>query len=294
MSLAWFQRCVVLLCIAFPLVAAGADDYAIQFDRPKKVGDRYQIAAKGSRKRSSLSWADDKMQPEQRESLEAELTAEVEVIAISPKGAAQKIRLSGTQITFFSQGRQIDVFPNGMGVTVELVGGKSQYSVGGSPASEAISKAFELVIRLSPDEPSDDVVFGTDQRQKVGDRWQMNAGAAAASLEPLVGSKISPRDVSGGCEIKEVVTTEGGPTLRIEGEVVIANVKPPLPESFTVRKSRVLAKLSGLLPVDVRKGALQQSSTVDVEIEAEGERDGVKLRITSVGVETKEVRYTYR
>ncbi len=273
--------------------AAAAEDYAIKFDRPLKVGDRYHISSKGTQDRVTNVKAGDRVLPEKREALVADLTAEVEVLAVSPKGKEKKVLVTVSKFAFQSDGHSENLVPDGTQLTVEYVNKKTEFSIDGHPADEKVSKALGVVFKLSSDETSDDVIFGTDQRQKVGQRWTMNSAAAAAALGTEFEAKFDAKDIQGGCRIQEVVPTAGGEALRIEGDLTLTSLKVPLPEGMKVRKGRVKSKLSGLMPVDSRQGLIEQGSSVDTEILAVGESSGVKIEVATKGLETRATRYTY-
>ncbi len=287
----------VTLVIAFFLTslwAAAADDYAIKFDRPMKVGDRFSVTSRGTQSQIANVTAGDRALPEKREALTAELSADVEVLAVSPKGKPRKVRLTATRLTVETDGRSNDAMPRSTEVIVEFVDKKSKYSIGGLPAGEQARKALALVFALSSDETSDDVIFGTEQRQSPGKRWPMNAAPAAKSLSATFGGRFAPEDLQGGCQLQEVVQAAGGSALRITGEFAVSELKIPLPNGLKIRRGSLQSKLSCVIPVDPSKGTIQQGTEVDVEFLADGENAGTNFVVSTLTRETVDIRYTYK
>ncbi|MBS0658205.1 MAG: hypothetical protein JSR82_08165 [Verrucomicrobia bacterium] len=275
------------------LPAAAAEDYLIKLDRPMKVGDRYRVVTKGSQVQVSNVRAGDKVIPEQRQAREVEFEAAVEVLAVSPKGKPQKVRLTETKVSAKADGKPAEVFPDGTAIEAEYTTKKTVYTRDGKPLEDKAGKLLAVVFRLSGDESPDDTMFGTTERKQVGQRWNLNAEAAAAALSSSTGTKFEAKDLQGGCTLEAVVPGAGGPALRIAGDFLINSFQVPLPNGLRMRKGRVTSKIGGLFPVDPAKGVLQQNISTITEIEADGTNNGVPLDVVNRGEESREVRYSY-
>lgn len=286
-----FRSALALTCLS---LAAAADDYEIKFDRPMKVGDRYRVTCKGSQVQVSKVQAGDKVIPDQRQAREGELQAAVEVLAVSPKGKPQKVRLTETKFTGVADGQPATTFPDGTEVVAEYASRKTSYFIGGRPAEDKVGKMLAIVFRLAGDETADDAMFGTKERKKVSQRWSIDAEAAAAALSSSIGSKFDAKAVQGGCTLDAIVSSESGPALRILGDLTISDFQVPIPGGLRIRKGKVSSRLVGVFPVDTAKGVAEQEISTITEIEAEGTNNGVKLDVSNRGEESRTVRYSYK
>lgn len=285
-SIAW------LLLVPF---ARAEEKYAIQFERPVKVGARYHVFCQGAIEQVAESVANGRRLPQSGESMEVDLHADVEVLAVTPKGKEKKVRLTNTRAKVEANAGPVKVLADGAVVVIEQDGKKTKYTVDGRPASAQAAKALGLALSLSSDEQSDDLVFGTPERRAVGERWEANSAAAAASLAVMLGGgTFRVQDIQGGCSLDSVTAYEGVRALRLGGNLRIANLHVPLPNNLKMREGRVEAAFSAYLPVDLTKGPLRRTSHTVTEILAAGDKDGVKIEVQTKSKETRDVRVTDR
>lgn len=282
------------LLVALAPAAGAPEDYAVKFERPTKAGARYHVFSSCASQQVSETRVGGQPLPAVGQAIEVDLHADVEVLAVTSKGREKKLRLTNTKISVVSKGATVSVFPDGTEVVVDYVGKKTTFKVGGRPASGPAKEALTLAVQLSPDESFDDLVFGTDQRQPVGQTWTLNTTAAAAALAVIVpGGTFRAEGIEGGCQISEIVQDETGTAMRLAGAIAVTNFQVPLPNQLKTRGGKVESRLTALLPLDPAKGPLRQISHTVIQILADGETSGKKLEIATKGTESRDVQYSY-
>src|SRR5262245_50903339 len=190
-------RWVPLLLLAGVSVLSAADDYVIRLTRPSKVGDRFHIDAKGATREQERITVGDQVQKDDND-LSVHLVAAATILAIDPKADATRIEYLIESCQKTTDGKTEEVLPAGRRVVAESnAEGETMFTVAGDPALEDISKALGVVISAhTPGTPSDDEIFGTAQRKRVGDTWSINAETTAAFLSKT-GLKVSPENLKG-------------------------------------------------------------------------------------------------
>ena len=244
---------VVLAALrAAPLFAAD-DDYVIRLTRPTRVGDRYRLDAKGTTSEHERITMGGQVQNEDKD-ISVHLLAVATVLAVDSSAAATKTEYVIESCQKTSGGRSEDVLAAGHKVVVEADDeGDTTYTVDGDPALEDIKKTLSVVLSAHrANSPSDDDIFGTKERRRVGDSWSINSAAAAADLTKA-GLTVSPEAFTGTVSLDGVRTVgsikalELSARLRAEGMTMSAE---SLPEWLEVEKSSLTGEMSALIPAD--------------------------------------------
>jgi hypothetical protein len=287
-------RSILLLASLLLAGLAQAQDYEIRLNRPTAVGNRYRLTSTASDEQSANAKVDGQPARSQRELIAAELIADVEVLAVTPKGRESKVSLTIEKFTRTDpQGGEL--LPPGSTVVAEYAGGKTTFAVGGAPAARNVARAFEVAgITMHDDnKPGDDDIFGTAGRKKVGDTWEINTALAVAELAKT-GVKVEAVKPNGSATVAELTKANGLPVVRIDATLAMDGIAPPLPPGVTIQKSAFKATFSGLFPTDLTKPRQQESQTLDLQIEASGDRDGRLVEMSMVKKTSRETKMTYQ
>jgi hypothetical protein len=249
-----FARRAFLLSflVASPLLAA-EDDYVIRLSRPTRVGDRYRLDAKGTTQEHEKISMGGQVQNEDKD-MSVHLIAVATVLAVDSSSAATKTEYLIELCRKTSSGKTEDVLSEGRKVVVEAdEKGDTTYTVDGDPALDDIQKSLSVVLSAHrPNSPSDDDIFGTKDRKRVGDTWSINSVAAAADLSKA-GLTVSPEAFKGTVSFDGVRTVgtikalELSARLRAEGMTMSGE---DLPDWLHVEKSSLTGEMSALVPAD--------------------------------------------
>jgi hypothetical protein len=120
--------------------------------------------------------------------------------------------------------------------------------VGGlDPDTEDSLRLLNLVSE-NPNGPTDDEVFGSKERKKVGDRWEGNSGLIAKDLTRL-GMMAKKEDFKSTVTLEKVVQLGKTECLQLSCAFTCDKFDPPLPPGFTVQKSALKADFCIKVPV---------------------------------------------
>ena len=246
---------LILLLLAAASGALAADDYAILLTRPEKVGDRYRIDAKGKSRQQQRITLGGKETGNEDKQLEVHLVALATVMAVDDKLEASRVEYRIESCRESSSGRTEEVIPAGSKLIAESRNGETAFTIAGRPVAPEVEEALKVVISVhSPDSPTDDEVFGTQARKRVGDKWGINAAGAAQSLSRS-GLRVSKEDLKGGVQLDGVRTVDSMKALEVSAHFRADKMSMDAPNGIRIEKSLLEADLSGFVPVDTKSRA---------------------------------------
>lgn len=288
-----FTTASVLMVVALIIGTAPAADFSIVMARAVKVGDRYGISGTGQSQQVVAMTMNGQQMPEKRDGMEASLTADAQVLEITPKGREKRTSLTLTKSTRTLQGMTADLLPVGTVVLAERVGPKTQFTVDGKPVAPDVAKALDLFITMGSDESaSDDTIFGTSERKQVGDSWPVNTKAAVADFAEKGKMKLNEESFSGKTTLVEVVKTAVGDGLRLAATIEFSDVTMDLPPGMTIDKSRFSAQMTGIFPLDTTKRALTKSMGMEGQVIMGGKAQDRVLHMTMTFKQVADLTYT--
>lgn len=287
---------VTLLAFA-PLASRAAESaaYAIQFHRKSAVGERYRLVGHGSSERTQLAVVNGQAAPEQKSGFVVDLTAEAEVLAVTPTGRETKLRLVVEKATRTIEGQSAELAPAGTEVIAQRVEKETQFLVGGAPADPGLDLALKtLAISVSNDDSAnDDAIFGSKEPRKIGETWSVNSQLAATSMAGETGLTVTANDVSGTIRLEELVTSRNQPVLRIAGTMTMRNINPPLPPGVTVQSSEFSTTLTGLFPVDLTQHAHQEGMNMVMQLVINDTTGPQPVKVTITEKTSHDTRYLH-
>lgn len=283
---------VLFLC-GVGLIDAIGQEFPIQLARAVKTGDQYGIIAVGSSEQTTKMAINGQALPPESEEMAVRLVAKVEVVETTPKGREKRTRLTVTKATRTQQGVSTELLPIGTVLMAERVGEKTQFLVEEKPVAADVAKALDIIVSVeNEDGANDDILFGTQERKKVGDSWSVNGKAAAEDLARESGLKFGDNAITGTTTLAELITDKAGDALRIAVTMKITEVSVDLPPGMKIESSHFDALKGGVFPVDLKKRALSKSMGINGTFVCEGEVDGQKISMTLVFKESSEITFT--
>ena len=283
-----FLTLLLFLVAVFGRRAAAADEssYEIKMDRPAKVGDKYHLEALAATRTTSTLKVEGKNAPAMDESVGIRFEGDVEVTEVTDKGREKKLSCTvGT--CAIKQGKQnLELVPKGTTLTAEWADGKTRYRANGKDLPEFAGTLLRRVLDISdPEGASDDDMFGTKERKKVGDEWPIDKEAAVRDFKQKE-LEVKSEDVDGGSKLLEVAKVDAVPCYKLEVSFEGKNLKGTgkgAAEGMTLEKGRIRGTVTVLLPTDGQTGHLKENGTVTIESHLVGKIDDGKL----VSVDTK-------
>ena len=157
--------------------------------------------------------------------------------------------------------------------------GKPAFKSGGEDVSAEAAEALGEFFSDNEEKDMDiDAVFGTSEKKKVGDSWPIDAEAAAKGLADT-GLQIPADKIKGELTLHGVVERDGVKCLDIRGEMLLMEMKAPMPPGIEVTDSGGKATFSGLFPVDEKISALEQNMSMNFTMKASGTIEGQTLEL---------------
>jgi len=273
----------VVILIAGVGVAAqqpAQQDYQIKLHRHSVAGRTYRFVASAAQSQTTVMTVDAQTGPSEDVAIAADLTGQLTTLAVTAHGKDAKVSLVIEQSKCAADGVTSPLLPPGTTVVAVRDGETTMYSVNDAPVNPRAARCLRIALPLNTDgKATDDDIFGTRARQKVGSAWPMNSTLAAEDLLAGSGLMVAPRDVSGSTRLTELTSFNDRPALRIDGEMALKNVSVPLPAGVTVRLGQFRAALSAVLPVDPARTDGQMSMKMAGRIECDGAVKGHVMRL---------------
>ena len=253
------------------LVAASvaAQDYAIKMHQPLKVGQRYKFTAVASEYSENSMSSEQRVLKNQKEELSLEMESEATVLAADAKGRPTKE--SHTIVKLLQGAGKEPMLAAGTKVIASRTGSKAVFEIGGKPTTGVVAKALDLAVSITSGGPTDDEIFGTTERKKVGDRWPMNESLALKDAnEKVATAGLSVASVKGTTTLQKV-TTDGG----VEVIHLLANMTATLSPAaakgpLTSVDSTMTATFTGAFPTDITKSVREEGATMTIVLKASG------------------------
>ena len=152
------------------------------------------------------------------------------------------------QLTFIATGRSAAaVLPKGTVITCSVVDKKQVYEIDGKPVPPPTALALDMVVDLSEGEPSKDDDFGTPDKKKQGDTWDLNAASVKKALE-ISGSGYQFDNIAGKATLVEVAPD----SMKVSVHFA-SSVKFPVPQGFTLDQGSIDAGYTENLPTDASR-----------------------------------------
>jgi hypothetical protein len=243
-----FSAAILALALA-PCSALFAQDYEIRLTRPAEVGFKYHLSAVGKKSSSLVSRQGDKVLKDKSSSFTVEAELTVTVLAVNEKGASTRAKLEVEKLTRIEDDARRELLPKGSVITAAWDGKGQAFEMGGGldPDTEQSLRLLHLVSD-GPNGPTNDEVFGTKERKKVGDRWEGNSERMSKDLARF-GSLVKKEDLKSTVSLEKIVLVGKTECLQLSGVLTCDKLDLTLPPGFTMDKSELKINFSAKEPV---------------------------------------------
>ncbi len=288
------HKLMIWICTAAILAGSPvfAKDYEIRLTRPYKVGQSYEIKKTGHLIEQQKMVAQQRILKDEKSSLFATLEGTVTVLKVDEihQGIEYKLIVAECRKRINENKNEEEVLPKGTQVLVN----KDEFLVEGKNVPEDIEKVLGLFFFIPSSKVTDDDVFGTKDRKKVGETWAANSAAAAKDLD-ADSVIVDKKNIKGNMTLKKVAVVNKIKCLHISGNMEINNIEMSLPQGMTLEKTSMSALFSGDFPIDTSIGRLSEQMNMKLEIVSRGKPSPDAPEITMT-VKTEKVtssKYNY-
>ncbi len=264
-----------------PPAAAPARDYAVRLTHPAAAGEK-RLAVGSMSSDDRLSGSRDGEPREEHQTGTIRYVVATEILEVSPKGNAVRATLTVRRLVKESGGVSLELAKPGSVIGARLAGRERIFELMGARVAPDLQQALAAAVPLrADDEPTDDDLFGTSQRRRVGDSWPANAelfarfGAASMTFDP--------KDVAGSVTLAAVRPVDGHPCLEVRWKLDArrGSFKPGgLPPGFTGTAGSLSVTGSALVPADAALPPAGRDAALALVADVSGESaGGTSLRL---------------
>ena len=261
--------CVLFLVLS--CAASGKDRaFAIHMHRESKVGQKFRLAIKASMQLVIERHVGTRSEKE-KEVFDTDFAGVVTVLKTTKGGGKKKVLIVIEKFMITEEGFTFEGMPKGTRLIASLKDREVIFSEAlegqedGKPVAEGIElDALQQVISLDDEgDVTDDDIFGSKEKRKVGDKWPVNKDKAIEDFrkDDIV---IFADRFKGETKLAGVVKVNGAECYRLTGSFDAQQFRPPVPRGFRVQESGLTAKYAGCFPGDTKLPELE--TTVDVRM----------------------------
>jgi hypothetical protein len=255
-----------LLAASLVFCARGyTQDYPIKLHRPFKVGDKFRVEATGSSRQASSVTVDGEIVKREDIDFSAAYEAEETVLEIDDKGRATRLSIKVGKLTRTEGEKTEEIAEPGAVVIAARPEKKKFFEINGRPADGKAVKTLDLFITVGGQGPTDDEIFGTTERKKVGDSWGVDVKKAEEDFQESAGGRLE--DLEGKVKLDSVDKRPNGEVEKISAHLT-AKFLPPFPPGVTLDDSALDLKTSGAYPVDENAPRRMESLKMKIEFTA--------------------------
>lgn len=246
------------LGLALMVSAARGQEYKIKLSRPVKVGDEYVTTVSAQSTQKMDVTINGQSQPLKNDTFKAALHGTVKVLAVNEKinGAS---RITITVDTLTRDGA--DLYPAGTIITAEKTGQKTSFVIDNAPVEDEKAEVLDTLINVdrADQTTSDDDLTGTDQPQKVGDTWPINADKLAKEISDN-GLPLKGEDLKGESKLVEVKKVKDADVMVVQTTVTADGIKKDLPDGSSISDGTLKAEVTYTLPTDNTSPAISSGN----------------------------------
>lgn len=273
---------VILLLAGSSAALLAQQDYEVRLNRPVRPGNQFKIVARGRKSHEVRISPAHEPPKETKDDFTVEYIATRKILAVDEIGRATKISDVIERFSLVRDGRRTALAQPGAKLVAFVEGIKKNFEIDGQRVDEQTENALKVVIDITTGAASDDEVFGTNTRRKVGDSWAMNAPLAAQDMAKR--ANVEVQDISGEVSLASVTHESAGDALKFLCHFK-GNARPSSPDMISSHGA-FEATWSTVAPVDLSLPRTEDSVTMNFQFQAQVPgRDG---GATSLAVTVRE------
>jgi hypothetical protein len=242
---------LLLLALAAVPTLPAETTYVVRLTRPRKVGDRYRLEARGRVQERQRVTIGGKEAGDEAKDLAVQLVAAAKVLAVDRRSSPTRIEYAIESCRQTSAGKTDEVLSPGRRVVAEVRDGQTVFTdETGEPLPPETRESLSAVLSAhAPDSPTDDEIFGTRARKRVGDEWPINSDAAARDLSKS-GLSVLAANLKGNVRLAGARKVDGVQALEVSAKLHAEQMEMPAPGGVHLEKAAMDGDFTGLFPAD--------------------------------------------
>jgi len=262
-----FAFCSLIVLLT---ASVSAQDYAIKMQQPLKVGQRYNLTVVASDSTEMTMTSEQRVPQTKKEERDIEMESVATVLAVDAKGRPTKE--SHTIVKLLQGATKEPLLAAGTKVIASRPARKRVFEIEGVPASGDVAKALDLAVNITSGGPTDDEMFGTTERKKIGDSWPLNETVAMRDVNDKLGAiGMSVTSVKGTTTLQKVTRDGDVDVLHFKGNLnATATASPAAKSPFASADTTMNATFTGAIPEDITKSVMEEGETMTMVMKASG------------------------
>ncbi|KAF0243692.1 MAG: hypothetical protein FD180_3162 [Planctomycetota bacterium] len=213
----------LLFTLACAAAARAGEPFEIRLDRPLKKGAKFTIESHLERVSDNAMGG-----PAVKGVITIELKGVIEVTEVDAKGrvarASCKVEKCTTAI---DGGAPVESLPAGHVIALETKAGKLEVALGKDGIDKRVA---ELLVRFAPwegtdDALCDDAIFGTADKKKEGETWELDGNKIVPRLALSRKEKLDSAKAKGTAKVGSASDVGGVKCLDLEIEVTVPDIE---------------------------------------------------------------------
>lgn len=291
----YFKFTLGMLVIGLMASALNAEDYAIKFDHPMKIGDKYTVSGSATEDLSKTISNDGKVIRDQKSNSKVAITADLTVLKVNKRGRPTAVKGLILNMNVEHDGRASASLPKKSVVDISVVGKKQICRMKGKKLPPVTSQPLNSVIKLAKFDSTDDDVFGTKKRIKVGEQWDVNKQRMITDMA-TTGLQLTPENIEGYAKLLKTTKVDDNECILVETEFELNKLSSPrLPPTLKIKKADMKVKSLTTLPIDDATPQLASDDTMTINLVMEGAMNpkAPKMKIEVRNEKRRTLKYTY-
>ncbi len=204
---------------------------------------------------------------EKKDAFEVEYAATRKVLEVEEAGRATKVSDVIEQLSVLRAGNRAELAQRGATLVAFVQGTKKIFEIDGRRVDDQTEKALKVVIDITTGGPSDDEIFGTKARKKVGESWSMNRSSAIEAYTRH--QNIDVRDLAGEVTLESITHEPSGDVLKIVCHFK-GDARLLLSSAITSSSGPFEATWSTKIPVDPSLARTEDSIAMNLQFQGKG------------------------
>ena len=240
-----------LLALATAPTLSADASYVVRLTRPRRVGDRYRLEARGRMQERQRVTIGGKETGNEAKDLDVHLVAAARVLAVDSTSSPTRIEYAIESCRQTAAGKTDEVLAPGRRVVAEVRNGQTLFAdEAGEPLPPETRESLSAVLSAHvPESPTDDQIFGTRERKRVGDEWPINSDAAAHDLSKS-GLSVLAANLKGTARLAAARKVDGVQALEISAKLHAEQMEIPTPGGVHLERAAMDGDFTGLFPAD--------------------------------------------
>ncbi|MBU1075887.1 MAG: hypothetical protein KKH98_01250, partial [Spirochaetes bacterium] len=253
-----------LFCVS----SAFAEEYEIKLSRPIEKGKKFRLDASSHTLSLMTEIEDGKVKDEKRIEMTVNFIARVEVLAVDEEGQITRASYTVEKLDSIDQGKVKSLLSEGEIIIADTDDNKTDFIVDEKHVGYDLEMALQQVVSQGSG-TKDDKIFGTKDKKKIGDKWEIDSEYAALDMQSKK-IEVKKEFLYGTVSLDDIVKVNGIECLQLQAQINVDKMDIPMPDDVQVEEVTVKAGYLGKFPLDQSYQALETVREMTFYFKARG------------------------